>query len=91
MTSDHATPSEGPLVHSGDAVPLTFVGRRVVPDAVSAYSERSASAGGLGRILGRDLMPLVLNYTDRANLYSWRPTPRQSLAIPQRVIPLKRR
>lgn len=90
VTSDHATPSAGGMVHSGDPVPLVLAGGRVLADAVEAYSERAAQAGGLGRIRGGDLMPLVLNYTDRANLYPWRPLPHQSLARPRRVPPLRR-
>jgi 2,3-bisphosphoglycerate-independent phosphoglycerate mutase len=88
IASDHATPTEGPLVHAGDPVPVALVGRRIIPDKVSVFSERAFLEGGLGRIRGEDLMPLILNYTDRTGLYTWRSTPRSSLARPREINPL---
>jgi 2,3-bisphosphoglycerate-independent phosphoglycerate mutase len=73
VTGDHATPSSGPLIHSGDAVPLVMAGGpHVLRDEVSRFSERAAIRGGLGRVFGSDLMPILLNLTDRVRLHGVR-------------------
>lgn len=73
VTGDHATPSSGPLIHSGEAVPLLIVGGpNVLADGVDAFDERSAARGGLGHIFGRDLLPILLNLTDRVRLHGVR-------------------
>lgn len=48
VTADHSTPSSGPLVHSGETVPLTLCGQGVRRDAVTRYDEVSAAQGALG-------------------------------------------
>ena len=76
VTGDHATPSSGPLIHSGEAVPLLIVGGpNVLPDDVTEFSERAAIRGGLGHVRGRDVMPLLLNSIDRARLHGVRHEP----------------
>ena len=73
MTGDHATPSSGPLIHSGEAVPLLIAGGpNVLVDDVRKFHERAAIYGGLGRITGTDVMPLLLNLTDRIRLHGVR-------------------
>jgi len=73
VTGDHATPSSGPLIHSGEAVPLLIAGGpNVLADDVRAFHERAAIHGGLGRVYGTDLMPILLNLTDRIRLYGAR-------------------
>ena len=73
VTGDHATPSSGPLIHSGEAVPLLIAGGpNVLVDDVRAFHERAAVHGGLGRVTGTDLMPLLLNLTDRIRLHGVR-------------------
>jgi 2,3-bisphosphoglycerate-independent phosphoglycerate mutase len=73
VTGDHATPSSGPLIHSGEAVPIMIAGGpNVLSDNVKAFHERAAIAGGLGRIYGADLMPVLLNLTDRIRLHGVR-------------------
>ena len=73
ITGDHATPSSGPLIHSGEAVPLLIAGGpNVLIDGVREFHERAAIYGGLGRIAGTDLMPLLLNLTDRIGLHGVR-------------------
>ncbi|MGE0823186.1 MAG: alkaline phosphatase family protein [Candidatus Binatia bacterium] len=70
ITGDHATPSSGPLIHSGETVPLLIVGGpNVLSDEVRCFHERAVSRGGLGHVFGKDLMPLLLNLTDRVRLY----------------------
>lgn len=88
VTGDHATPSSGPLIHSGEAVPLLIAGGpNVLADEVTEFHERVAIRGGLGRVYGTDLMPILLNLTDRVRLHGvrhqrqtrpywqWRPEP----------------
>ena len=73
VTGDHATPSSGPLIHSGEAVPLLIAGGpNVLVDEVAEFHERAATHGGLGRVYGTDLMPLMLNFTDRVRLHGVR-------------------
>ncbi len=69
ITGDHSTPSSGPLIHSGESVPMTFFGRGVRRDEVSRFDEISVAPGVLGNVSGRELMYLVLNHLDRAKLH----------------------
>ncbi len=75
VTSDHATPSAGPLVHSGENVPLTLVGQGIPRDGVQRFDEVSAASGALGQVRGKELMYLVLNHTDRIKLRGIMDTP----------------
>ena len=75
ITADHSTPSAGPLVHSGEPVPLTICGPGVRQDNVRRYDEIHAAGGALGCVRGRELMYLILNYTDRAKLHGLMDTP----------------
>ncbi|MEN6331849.1 MAG: alkaline phosphatase family protein [Smithella sp.] len=68
VTSDHSTPSEGSLVHSGEPVPLVMQGCGVRRDRVESFDEVSAHAGALGMVRGKEMMYLILNYLDRAKL-----------------------
>ncbi|MFZ3062893.1 MAG: alkaline phosphatase family protein [Actinomycetota bacterium] len=91
ITADHATPSQGDLIHSGEAVPLAMVGPTVGTDNVDRFDEVSCHQGFLGQIYGRDLMPLILNYTDRIKYLGSRSFSKDYLAKPtlSRLIPLK--
>ncbi len=68
VTSDHSTPSSGPLVHSGEPVPLTFCGEGVRRDSVIRFDEVSAATGALGTVRDRELMYMILNGLDRIKL-----------------------
>lgn len=73
VTGDHATPSSGRLIHSGEAVPLLIAGGgNVLTDHVAAFHERAVVTGGLGQIRGTEMMPLLLNLTDRVRLHGIR-------------------
>ncbi len=73
VTGDHATPSSGRLIHSGEPIPLLIAGGpNVLSDDVRAFHERAVIAGGLGHIRGTDVMPLLLNLTDRVRLHGVR-------------------
>ncbi len=71
ITSDHSTPSSGELIHSGESVPVLVYGKNTRPDSVEFFGERSCLKGS-HRLKGKDLMPLILNVSDRANLYHLR-------------------
>ena len=68
VTADHSTPSSGPQVHSGEPVPICAVGPGIRRDLVHHFDEIHCAGGALGHLRGRDFMPLVLNWLDRAKL-----------------------
>ncbi len=65
VTADHSTPCETGD-HSADPVPLLVYGEGVRRDEVVAYDEIAVARGGLGRIRGVDLMPLLLDLANRS-------------------------
>jgi len=75
VTADHSTPSSGPLVHSGESVPILFYGGGVRRDSVCRFDEVSASPGALGNMRGKELMYLILNHLDRSKLFGIMDTP----------------
>jgi len=68
VTADHPSPSGGSeeVIHSGESVPVVMVGRNVRVDQVESFDEVSCAPGSIGLIGGDDIMPLILNLTDRA-------------------------
>ena len=75
VTADHSTPSAGPQVHSGEPVPVMFVGPGMRRDLVKRFDEVHCAAGALGSLRGSDFMPMVLNCLDRAKLQGLMDTP----------------
>lgn len=77
VTADHATPSGGSfdVIHSGESVPVVMVGGNVRVDDVDRFDELSCVSGSLGQLTGSDVMPLVLNFTDRSRFGTSRLTP----------------
>jgi len=60
VTADHTTSSiTGD--HEGDPVPIAITGPYVRTDDVEKYDERACAKGGLNRIKGIDLMPILMN------------------------------
>lgn len=92
ITADHATPSRGTLIHSGEAVPVLFLGSTTGADEVKKFSESASRKGALGQFYGRDLMPLILNFTDRIKYFGSRNFGSDYPARPSkdRIIPLRR-
>lgn len=68
VTADHSTPSGGPLIHSGETVPLVMAGRGLRKDTVCRFDEVHAAHGALGGLRGKEVMYLILNHLDRAKL-----------------------
>ncbi len=91
LTTDHTTPSvwrshpRGTFhdLHSGEPAPIAIRGGNVRVDAVSSFGERAAAAGTLGLLRGVDLMPVLLNAAERANMYEMRPLPERRLYRPR--------
>ena len=65
VTADHTT-SSMKKEHSGEPVPVAIMGPDVRTDDVKEFGERTCAKGGLGRISGRDLMPILLNFLGMA-------------------------
>jgi len=68
VTADHSTPV---VVrdHSADPVPVMIAGPGVRADDVRAYDEISAATGGLNRIRGVDLMPILMDLINKTKKF----------------------
>lgn len=66
--ADHCTPVSR-MDHSGDPVPLTILSETSIRDGVRSYDEVSCAAGALGRIRGKDLLPILLDRADRSKKF----------------------
>lgn len=93
VTGDHATPSSGDMVHSGECSPLLLHGPGVWRDAVQGFDEVQCSLGALGLLRGPELMRTILDRMDRAKLWGMRdnprdlpyyPAPREPLSLPRK-------
>ena len=60
ITADHTT-SLRTGKHEGDPVPLALAGPEVRRDGVRAFDEVSCARGGLCRLRGVDIMPVLMN------------------------------
>jgi 2,3-bisphosphoglycerate-independent phosphoglycerate mutase len=60
LTADHTT-STITGNHEGDPVPIAITGPYVRRDDVEEFGERSCAMGGLGRLRGLHLMPILMN------------------------------
>ncbi len=88
-TADHATASSGGplLIHTGEPVPIAVLGRTVPVDDVTRFSERTCRHGMLGMTTAADLMPQVLNWTDKTGYYGARMSPFTQIARPSAANP----
>ncbi|MBI4363040.1 MAG: 2,3-bisphosphoglycerate-independent phosphoglycerate mutase [Euryarchaeota archaeon] len=68
VTGDHSSPVAW-KDHSGDPVPLVLWGEGVRRDGVQRFDEVSCARGGLGRLRGLDVMPLLLDLAGRSEKY----------------------
>jgi 2,3-bisphosphoglycerate-independent phosphoglycerate mutase len=82
IASDHSTPSSGPMIHSGEPVPVIMRGETVRRDRVAVYDEVSAACGSLGMLRETELFQLVLNGMDRARLQGIRDSAEERLFWP---------
>jgi 2,3-bisphosphoglycerate-independent phosphoglycerate mutase len=85
ITGDHGTPSGTKLLHSGEPVPLLMLGRYTYADDVKVFDEKSCVYGSLGRIAGKEMMPMVLNQLDRIKYMSAKLQPFNGIYWPKRL------
>jgi 2,3-bisphosphoglycerate-independent phosphoglycerate mutase len=68
LTADHTTPvSVGD--HTADPVPVVIYGPGVRVDDVESFGERSAARGGLNRIKGRHLLPILVDLIGKSKKF----------------------
>jgi len=68
LTADHTT-SLDLRKHVGDPVPLAIMGPGVRADSVEKYSEIDCAQGGLGRIRGVDLTPILMDLAGNSKTF----------------------
>lgn len=88
VTGDHASPSVGGLLHSGDPTPFVVAAPGLRPDAVTHFGERAALAGECGRLRADDVLPLLAGLANRPFFLGHRPGPVQTLALPDAPEPM---
>ena len=84
VTGDHTTPSIGPMIHSGEPVPIVFLGKHIRRDDVQGFDERSCTKGSL-RMKGNDFIPMILNYHGRSLFHDFRVGGRKSKYLPSKL------
>lgn len=89
VTGDHASPSTGGVLHTGDPTPFVLCGPGQRPDPVSRFGERFAATGSLGCLRARDVLPLVFSAADRPSFSGTRMTPYATVALPTAPEPLR--
>ncbi|MBW2406233.1 MAG: 2,3-bisphosphoglycerate-independent phosphoglycerate mutase [Deltaproteobacteria bacterium] len=89
VTADHSTPSISPMIHSGEPVPVVMAGQTVRRDDVEHFSEIQAARGCLGLLRGAELMYMILNFSNRGNLYGHQLGPIQRDYLPSDDEPYK--
>ncbi|MDH5686102.1 MAG: 2,3-bisphosphoglycerate-independent phosphoglycerate mutase [Hadesarchaea archaeon] len=68
LTIDHTTPVSV-HDHTGDPVPIVISGPAVRADDVRNYDERSTAKGGLGRIRGKYLLPILADLMGKSKKF----------------------
>ena len=68
VTGDHSTPPSAKR-HSADPVPILFWHADVRSDKATRLCESECMNGGLGHMLGLDIMPLVLDYLGKSEMF----------------------
>jgi 2,3-bisphosphoglycerate-independent phosphoglycerate mutase len=68
ITADHSTPVSIKR-HSSDPVPVVIKGDGVRKDGVNKFDEISVASGGLGRIRGIDLVPILSDFMGYYKMY----------------------
>lgn len=68
MTCDHCTPCSL-KDHSGDPVPIAIYTKGCLRDEAKEFSESGCCHGFLGRIRGRDIVPICMDLANRTEKY----------------------
>ncbi len=66
LLSDHVTSTQL-RKHTADPVPFVVAGAKVIKDGVKEFSESAACKGGLQRIQGNQVMPLIIDLLNNPN------------------------
>jgi 2,3-bisphosphoglycerate-independent phosphoglycerate mutase len=88
ITGDHATPSTGGVLHTGDPTPLIVVGQTVRADPVVEFGEAPAAEGWYGSVKAAELLPLLLGHANRPAFLGHRATARPTLGLPDQPMPM---
>ena len=88
VTGDHATPSTGSLLHSGDPTPFIITGPGVAPDETRLFGERHALKGTCGRLAASDMMPFLAGAANRPFFKGHRPGAAITIALPNDPEPM---
>jgi 2,3-bisphosphoglycerate-independent phosphoglycerate mutase len=88
ITADHSTASSGSMIHTGETVPLTMVGKYVRRDEVGYFNEIACAKGSLNMVRGKELMYMILNFLDRAKMQGLMDTPVNQPYYPGKYKPL---
>jgi 2,3-bisphosphoglycerate-independent phosphoglycerate mutase len=88
VVGDHATPSGGELIHSGECSPLLVAGPGLWRDGVGGYDEVRCAQGALGSLRGGEMLMFLLNLLDRVKLMGLRDHPRDLPFYPGPATPL---
>lgn len=89
VTGDHATPSTGGVLHTGDPTPFVMAGGAVRPDGVTALGEAPARDGDLGTLRAADVLPLLFSAAGRPAFLGHRIGPRPTTALPDDPEPMR--
>jgi 2,3-bisphosphoglycerate-independent phosphoglycerate mutase len=87
VTGDHATPSTGGVLHTGDPTPFVVAGGAVRADRVHSFGETPARHGDLGVLRASDVLPLLLGMANRPAFLGHRTGRTASWGLPDRPRP----
>ncbi len=76
-------------MHTGELVPILITSKGLRSDATKVFSEREAAYGGLWKIRGCDIMPILLDSIERAIEYGTRPSSRRINYMPRQLTYLR--
>jgi 2,3-bisphosphoglycerate-independent phosphoglycerate mutase len=88
VTGDHASPSTGALLHSGDPTPFVAAAPGLRPDAVTRFGERTSLCGEAGRLRADDVLPYLVGLANRPFFLGHRPGPGCTHALPASPEPM---
>lgn len=88
VTGDHATPSSGPLLHSGDPCPLVIRAPGLRSDSVSRFGESHAQRGSLGTLEAKAILPLLIGLAGRPAFLGSTIDPYSPFALIENPVPM---
>jgi 2,3-bisphosphoglycerate-independent phosphoglycerate mutase len=89
VTGDHATPSTGGVLHTGDPSPFVVAGGAIRADGVNTFGEAPTRHGDLGTLRAVDVLPLLFSAANRPAFLGHRPSALQSWALPDGPAPFR--